>query len=109
MSAFMDTEKLVEMFGEDLLNKESLKQTFIELCGYGKNKPCECVGTYNEVKFAVSRFIKKTEEDKLPILAKYYKENFELINDESILKSFDYNNNLPKELENMLRKKIEEC
>ena len=109
MAAFMDTAKLVEMFGEDLLNKESLKQTFIELCGYGKNKPFECVGTYNEVKFAVSRFIKKTEEDKLPILAKYYKENFELINDESILKSFDYNNNLPKELENMLRKKIEEC
>lgn len=109
MCAFMNREKLIEMFGEDLLNKESLKQTFIELCGYGKNKPFECVGTYYEVKFAISTFIKKTEESKLPILVKYYKDNFEVIKDNNILKSFDLNNNLPKELENMLRKKIEEC
>ena len=109
MSAFMEKEKLIEMFGEDLLNKESLKSTFIELCGYGKTKPFECVGTYYEVKYAISKLIENTEESKLPILAKFYKDNYELIKDEQILKGFDENNNLPEFLQKMLRKKIEEC
>ena len=109
MSAFFSREKLLEMFGEDMLNKESLKETFIELCGYGKTKPFECVGTYYEVKFAISKLIEKTPENELPILAKFYKDNYEIIRDNEILKGFNDNNNLPKYLENMLRKKIEEC
>lgn len=109
MSAFLSKEKLIEMFGEDLLNKESLKETFIELCGYGKTKPFECVGTYYEVKFAISKLIEKTPENELPVLAKLYKDNYEIVHDEEILKGFNKENNLPEYLETMLRKKIEEC
>lgn len=43
LSPFLYKEKLLEIFGEDLYEKESLLKTFIELCGYGETKPFECV------------------------------------------------------------------
>ncbi len=108
ISVFWDKEKVIEMFGEDLLDKESLKEIFLGLCGYEKNKPFECVGTYREVNYAISEIIKKREDKKLPKLLNYYKDNFKLISDDNILKNFDNNNNLPYELKNILKRKIEE-
>ena len=43
LSPFLYKEKLVEMFNQDLFEKENLLKTFIELCGYGETKPFECV------------------------------------------------------------------
>ena len=43
LSPFLYKEKLLDIFGEDLYEKESLLKTFIELCGYGETKPFECV------------------------------------------------------------------
>ena len=43
LSPFLYKDKLVEIFGEDLFEKEDLLNTFIDLCGYGKTKPFECV------------------------------------------------------------------
>lgn len=43
LSPFLYKNKLVEIFGEDLFEKKDLLNTFIELCGYGKTKPFECV------------------------------------------------------------------
>lgn len=43
LSPFLYKEKLLEIFGEDLYEKEGLLKTFIELCGYGETKPFECV------------------------------------------------------------------
>ena len=44
--------------------------TFIELCGYGEVKPFECVGTSEEVNYAISKTIKQleTEGKELPYL-----------------------------------------
>ena len=107
MSAFMEKEKLIEMFGEDLLDKESLKNTFIELCGYGETKPFECVGTFYEVKFAISKMILNNKYENLPYLAKYYKDNFEIIEDDNILNGFNIENNLPDYLADLIKKEIE--
>jgi hypothetical protein len=49
----MPEEKLVEIFGENLLKKESLAQTLLDLKGEGESKPFECVGTFEEVNWAL--------------------------------------------------------
>lgn len=104
LSPFLYPEKLIQIFGEDLFEKESLLQTFIELCGYAENKPFECVGTYEEVKYAVSKTIQNIDGE-LPFLLKYYQEHFEII-DKDILKNYNENNNLPKEFDEILRGKV---
>lgn len=107
LSPFLYKEKLLNIFGEDLFEKESLLKTFIELCGYGETKPFECVGTYSEIRFAISKTIEKLEEQKieLPYLLKYYNNNFELSN-EDLLEFYNENNNLPKEFADVLKMKL---
>lgn len=104
LSPFLYKQKLVEIFGEDLFEKENLLQTFIELCGYSENKPFECVGTYEEVRVAVSQTIEKLD-GKLPYLLQYYKDNFKLVK-KDLLHYYNENHNLPKEFDEILRNKI---
>lgn len=105
LSPFLYKDKLVDIFGEDLFEKESLLETFIELCGYGETKPFECVGTYREIKYAVTKTIENLKGNKLPYLLEYYDKNFEKVNDE-LLHYYNENNNLPKEFEKILKGKI---
>ncbi|MBR2588465.1 MAG: hypothetical protein IKD77_04580 [Bacilli bacterium] len=104
LSPFLYKEKLVNIFGEDLFEKENLLETFIGLTGNGNVKPFECVGTFEEVCFAISKTIFNLEnenikngnpERKLPYLLQYYKDNFALSNLEiDITKNYSENNNL---------------
>lgn len=107
LSPFLYKEKLMNIFGEDLFEKETLLQTFIELCGYAENKPFECVGTYEEIRYAISKTVQNTK-GALPFLLKCYKDNFALVNSD-ILKFYNKNNNLPKEFDKILKRKIFEC
>ena len=104
LSPFLYKEKLVEIFGQDLYEKESLLKTFIELCGYGDTKPFECVGTYSEIRYAITETIKMLENDnkQLPYLLKYYKDNFELSN-ENMLDFYNEEHNVPVEFEQILK------
>lgn len=82
---------------------------FIELCGYGKTKPFECVGTYEEVNYAIAITIKKLEKEniQLPYLLQFYKNNYELVDTfEDITKRYNNNNNLPKEFDTILKENI---
>ena len=105
LSPFLYKEKLVNIFGEDLFEKRDLLKTFIELCGFGETKPFECVGTYREIRFAISETIKKCGE-KLPFLLNYYIENFKLTEEKELLSYYNENNNIPKEFENILKNKL---
>ena len=107
LSPFLYKENLVDIFGEDLFEKENLKKTFLELCGFEETKPFECVGTYEEVRYAISKTIENLEEkrENLPLLLKYYRENFDLI-DGDFLKFYNENNFLPKKFDKILRQKI---
>ena len=109
LSPFLYKEKLVNIFGEDLFEKESLLKTFVELCGYGETKPFECVGTYSEIRYAITKTINKLESNniELPYLLEYYDNNFEKNNDDSILKYYNENNNLPEEFEKILKGKLD--
>lgn len=109
LSPFLYKDKLLNIFNSDLFEDESLLETFIELAGYGKTKPFECVGTFEEVKFAISTTIKNLENknEKLPYLLQYYKNNFELSDlSIDITKRYNTTNNLTEELNNILKEAI---
>ena len=109
LSPFLYREKLVNIFGEDLFEKESLLKTFIELTGNGEVKPFDCVGTFEEVNFAATKTIMNLEEQNksLPLLLKYYKDNYGLVDvSEDITKRYNEENNLTDEQNAMLRKEV---
>lgn len=105
LSPFLYKEKLIEIFGEDLFEKEDLLDIFIELTGYGKTKPFECVGTYEEVRYAITKTISKL--DKQPYLLKYYKKHFELENlNKNLENKYNRENNLNPYFENLLKSEL---
>lgn len=110
LSPFLYGEKLTKIFGEDLFQKKELLPTFLELAGKKDVKPFECVGTFHEVCYAISKTIQNLEqqEKKLPFLLSYYKEHYPLADvKDDITKEFNYDNNLPKDLEQLLKKEVE--
>lgn len=76
LSPFLTPKELMEIFGENIFEKEELLETFKGLCGYGDIKPFECVGTFEEVNYAVNKAIEQYGNSKLPYLLKYYKEHY---------------------------------
>lgn len=54
LSPFLSDAKMIEIFGEDLLDKPELQTYFNELTGIAENKPFECVGTIEEVNKAIA-------------------------------------------------------
>jgi hypothetical protein len=72
LSPFLSKEKLHEIFGQDLLEKESMDKYFRELAGIDENKPFECVGTRSEV-LASLKYLAEKEGEK-PLLVDRYRE-----------------------------------
>ena len=106
LAPFLYKEKLVRIFGEDLFTRKDLVDTFIGLIGYGNNKPFECVGTYSEVRYAVSRLIKKL--DNLPYLLQYYKDHYKLENLEDRLETkWNDEHNVPEEFVRLVRRELD--
>lgn len=109
LSPFLYKEKLVDIFGVDMFEKENLLQIFLELTGNGQTKPFECVGTYEEVNYAISKTIKSIESkgEQLPYLLDYYKNNYELSNIiEDITHRYNNENNLNEEQNEALRREV---
>ena len=72
LSPFVSKEKLLKIFGKDLLDEKDLKNTFDELAGISDVKPFECIGTIDEVNTSLCRIIEKCDGEDLPELLKYY-------------------------------------
>lgn len=109
LSPYLYKEKLVNIFGIDLFEKSELLKIFIELTGNGENKPFDCVGTFEEVNFAISKTIRNIEKQnkQLPYLLKYYKDNYNLVNtDNDITMRYNNDNNLNEEQNDVLRKEV---
>ncbi|MBR2712723.1 MAG: hypothetical protein IKE73_03345 [Bacilli bacterium] len=94
LSPHLYKEELVNIFGEDLYEREDLLETFIDTIGEGKTKPFECVGTIEEAKFAISTLINKLDKDNLPYLLKYYYDNYSLYLDKNKILTYNNENNL---------------
>ncbi len=75
LAPFLEVERMVEIFGDNMLNNESLIPIFDKLIGVEPEKPFECVGTCDEVNTAICMVIRQLEAEnkKLPILYQYYK------------------------------------
>ncbi len=107
LSPYLTIDEIVDIFGENLFEKKDLEKTFIELCGFGDIKPFECVGTYEEVQYAVVKTIEKYEKNniELPYLLELYKNNYTMkVNEYD--KFYNEENFLPKEFDEILRKSI---
>ncbi len=72
LSPFLSFEKLNEIFSRDMGNAENLIPVLDQLIGNNTvEKPFECVGSRDEVNFALCEAIKKGGD--LPLLFDYYK------------------------------------
>lgn len=104
LSPFLYKEQLINIFNKDLYEDKTLLPTFIELLGYSKTKPFECVGTYEEVRYAVSLLIQKL--NKLPYLLQYYKDNYPMYLEENFKTKYNHNNNLEPQFEQIVKDAI---
>ncbi len=63
LAPFVEREKLVAVFGKDLLADSELASTYAALRGETDVKPFDCVGTPEEVKTAMKMTVGETVED----------------------------------------------
>lgn len=106
LSPFLYKKELINIFGEDLYEKEDLLNTLLDLAGHTKVKPFECVGTYGEVRYALSLTINKLG-DNLPYLLKYYKDNYDLSLNTEYEKEFNKENNLDSKFVDIVKKEVD--
>jgi hypothetical protein len=86
LSPFLSKEKLIAIFGKDIMTDETLRPVFEELNGTAPVKPFECVGTVEEVRAcmeAVNGNSKKVDE----FLGRFNENHFLPPQFEQILKS----------------------
>lgn len=73
LSPFIAPQRLSQIFGNNLLDDESLKHDFNQLIGQEETKPFECVGTVSEVNSALTMTLTRWYHDgELPALLKDY-------------------------------------
>ncbi|MCM1335042.1 MAG: UDP-N-acetylmuramoyl-L-alanine--D-glutamate ligase [Bacteroides sp.] len=72
LSAFLDDERLVKIFGSNMLGEERFSELFDGLVYADRDKPFECVGTRNEIRLALYRAGQRRKNGKLPRLLKKY-------------------------------------
>lgn len=59
LTAFLPLRKVINIFGQNLLDRGDLLPLYRELLGLGKIKPFECVGTFEETREAFHRAAKR--------------------------------------------------
>lgn len=109
LSPYLSKDELVEIFHEDLYEKESMWEIFKELTGHGETKPFDCVGTFEEVNYAVSVVAKKLMDagEKLPVLLKRYVDEYGLADlSKDLTREYNAENNLSTEQEQKLKKAL---
>lgn len=105
LAPFVDREKLISIFGKNMLDDEAQEDGFRELCGLKGHKPFECVGEIEECQ-QIMKCLTTTEwaDDKL---VKKLSPELEIIKlDKNELKAltlqYKYEHNIPKEFLEML-------
>jgi UDP-N-acetyl-alpha-D-muramoyl-L-alanyl-L-glutamate epimerase len=72
---FLEQETLIKIFWEDLYSDKSLKELFEELMWISWMKPFECVGTNEEVIYAMYLSYKKLADNEKPFILKIFEES----------------------------------
>ena len=76
LSPFIEIDELEKIFWENLFEKKELYEIYLWLI-WAKQKPFECVWTYNESKKAFKLVLKKYSNWKLPIILKKIKKHID--------------------------------
>jgi len=108
LSAFLSKEELVSIFGENLLDKESLDKDFRELIGIEENKPFECVGTRREVQTAMKYYRMNGQTSLLTDrYAKFIDDIPTKLND--LLSEWNDEHNVPDKFAKYLKQELTKC
>ncbi|MBQ6221510.1 MAG: hypothetical protein IJJ44_02745 [Solobacterium sp.] len=110
LGAFMDNAKITEIFGRDILNDEEMLPLFEQLTGIRDDKPFECVGTREEVNYAVCMAIRRAG-NTIPVLYQAYKGSayYEFYKDRIYnFTMFNEENLVPEEYQKIIRQRLEE-
>ncbi|WP_148218499.1 hypothetical protein [Sulfurimonas autotrophica] len=101
---YIDDAILQKIFGKDILDDAQLQELFDGLSQSDALKPFECVGTYDEVNYALSKKYHSYSQRELPYLLKNYKPK-----DTPYDLHVNYNgqNNLPKKFKKILKSNVE--
>lgn len=103
LTPFLSEDELTAIFGENLLNKESLEKDFRELTGIDDNKPFECVGTRKEVLAALKEFVTGGGKS---VLTDRYRDVILAEEDcvQNILRSWADQNSVPEEYQAIIKR-----
>lgn len=110
LSPFLDKDRLVKIFGINMLEDKDNLKYFNQLIGLEKEKPFECVGSRDEINTAISLTIDKLNKkgEKLPYLLKHYMTTglYKSYENEACpyFTYYDEENLLPEEFEMILKK-----
>lgn len=63
LAVFLNKEKMVKIFGKNLLDDKTQLQGYKELCGLDNYKPFECVGEIEECIYSIKHIDKSFEND----------------------------------------------
>ncbi len=108
---FLSHEETISIFWKELYEETSLETLFRELAGISGIKPFECVGTNEEVVFAMNKALEKFPK-KLPFILEIFQkevqskmslEDFENIRKKVLIADFD-NQIIPENLIKELKK-----
>jgi len=103
LEAFLSQKEVIDIFNSNLLDNKKLEKYFLQLIGQGETKPFECIGTIEEVKYAMNKIIKKDDS----FLSSLYKQKY--YEDVSIdLTKIYYENNVPIEYLNIIKEAIKD-
>ncbi len=109
MSPFIKQDRLVEIFGRNMLEDEEMMKYFDQLIGVEKEKPFECVGSRDEINTAICLTIDEMKKSgtALPLLFEHYMETGLFMSYEDrecpYFTHYDQENLLPEEFEKILK------
>lgn len=104
LSAVLSEKEVLSIFGGNLLDKPSLEKTYRELVGIEGYKPFECVGTPEEMKYALLNVHKKGSFTDSLIMNLFVKQILPTLNAADIekdIRSHDLSS-LPQEFHHLL-------
>ena len=104
LSPFLSHEKLIAIFGKDLLKDSTLRPIYEELNGTAPVKPFECVGTVEEVRACVNAGI---STGTMTSVFEKAPEHVEGPTVEEILQRFNVEHFLPERFEQILKSKLD--
>ena len=110
VKAFLNDCDMDKIFKENMLDSESLKDTFNGLVYPNYDKPFECVGTKDEINLSLNMIVDRLNKEgkMLPVLLKEFNPDIQDIQKakQDAINFWNEINNLPEEFEKVLKEYI---